>query len=156
MSYPGRVKIAEKDDEEAVMALCKQLWRENGIFSMDDAKVRATLHKAFDRDGGILGIIKDDVTGKLEAMIYMMVSTFWYSNDAHLEEVFCYVSPIYRKTNNAVELMKFAKWCTDQSGLPLIIGVISNERTEGKVRLYKRQFQEPVGSFFLYKKNGEK
>jgi hypothetical protein len=34
--------------------------------------------------------------------------------------------------------------------MPLLIGVLSNHRTEAKVRLYERQFGKPTGAFFLY------
>ena len=152
MAYPGRVHIAEPRDEEELMGLCRDLYSENGMFPLNEDKVRAMLRKAFNREGGVLGVIGE--SGKIEGMIYMMVSTFWYSDQPHLEELFAYVVPEYRKTKNAKELMKFAKWCSDQSGFPLIIGVISNERTEGKVRLYQREFSKPVGNFFYYKANG--
>jgi hypothetical protein len=35
-------------------------------------------------------------------------------------------------------------------GMPLLIGVLSNSRTEAKIRLYKRHFGEPAGAYFLY------
>ena len=38
----------------------------------------------------------------------------------------------------------------DDLGIPLIIGVLSNQRTEAKIRLYERQFGAPAGAFFLY------
>ena len=135
------------------MELCRELHVENGIFPLNEDKVRAMLRRAFDRQGGIIGAIGD--SGKIEGLIYMLVSTFWYSDQPHLEELFAFVVPEYRKTKNAIELMKFAKWCSDRSGFPLIIGVISNERTEGKIRLYQRQFSKPVGNFFFYKSNGK-
>ena len=150
MTYPGRVRIVGPEEEEAVMAMCHDLHFENGLFTMNDDKVRAMLRKAFNREGGILGAIGP--AGHLEALIFLMVSTFWYSDDPHLEEIFTYVAPQYRKSRNAVELMHFAKWCVDQSGMPLVIGVLSNERTEGKVRLYQRQFDKPMGNFFMYTK----
>ena len=34
--------------------------------------------------------------------------------------------------------------------IPLLIGVLSNKRTEGKIRLYERQLGKPSGAFFLY------
>lgn len=146
--YPGRVRIADPCDEEEIMGLCMQLHEENGIFPVNKDKVRAMLRRAFERDGGVLGAIGE--SGKIEALIFMLVSTFWYSDQHHLEELFSYVHPDYRKSRNAVDLMGFAKWCSDQSGFPLVIGVISNERTEEKVRLYQRQFDKPMGNFFLY------
>ena len=150
--YPGRVHIADRKDEEEIMELCRQLHRENGQYDFSETKVRLMLHRAFDREGGVLGVIGE--SGKLEGMIYMLVTTPWYSENSNLEELFAYVAPAYRKSKNAIELMKFAKWCVEQSGLPLLIGVISNERTQGKIRLYKRQFSEPAGTFFYYKANG--
>lgn len=151
MTFPGRVHIGERKDEEELMALCRQLASENGMFAVNEDKVRAMLRKAFDRQGGILGVIGEP--GKIEAMIYLHVISFWYSDKPVLEELFAYVGPKYRKSKNAVELMQFAKFCADDINLPLFIGVISNERTAGKVRLYQRQFATPVGNFFVYNKS---
>ena len=106
------------------MALCRDLHEENGIFELNEDKVRIMLHKAFKREGGILGAIGP--SGSIEGLIYMLVSTFWYSDSPHLEELFLYVSPPFRgKTRNAIELIQFAKWCSEQSGFPLLIGIIS-------------------------------
>jgi hypothetical protein len=35
-------------------------------------------------------------------------------------------------------------------GIPLAIGVMSNTRTEAKIRLYERVFGAPAGVYFLY------
>ena len=149
--YPGRVRIANKEDEEEVMGLCRALHKENGLFTLNENKVRQTLHRAFDRQGGILGVIGPP--GKIESMIYMLVSNFWYSDDAHLEELFAFTKVEFRKTKNSIDLINFAKWCSGESGMPLLIGIISNHRTEAKVRLYQRVFSKPIGNFFFYKRN---
>ena len=83
----------------------------------------------------------------------MLVSNFWYSDDAHLEELFAFTKVEFRKTKNSIDLINFAKWCSDESGMPLLIGIISNHRTEAKVRLYQRVFSKPIGNFFFYKRN---
>jgi len=152
MSFPGRVRIADRKCEEEIMQLCRDLHNENGMYNISEDKVRAMMHRAFDRKGGILGVIGEP--GKIEAMIYMLVTSPWYSEEANLEELFAFVAKKYRKSTNAVELMKFAKWCVDQSKMPLFMGIISNERTQGKIRLYQRQLGTPVGAFFMYKANG--
>lgn len=130
------------------MAMCHRLHKENAIFPMDENKVRAVLRKGFDRQGGILGVIGN--SGKIEGMICLLVTEFWYASEPFIDELFLYVCPEYRHTKNAIDLMKFAKWCSDQSGFPLVIGVLSNERTAGKIRLYQRQFDRPAGNFFYY------
>lgn len=148
MEYPKRVRLGQPQDEDEVMQLCRDLWAENGIFSLNETKVRATLQNAFVKRGGILGVVGSP--GKIEGLIYMVISTFWYSDDPHLEELFLYVKPEYRKTKDAIDLMRFAKWCTQMTGFKLVIGVLSTERTKGKVRLYERQFDNPAGNFFIY------
>lgn len=150
--FPGRVRIAQKSDEEEVMELCRELHRENGIFAMNEDKVRAMLRKAFDRQGGLLGVIGEP--GKIEGMIFMYLSSFWYSDDPHWEEILNFVRQPHRKSKDALELLDFARWAADSSNIPLLIGVISNERTAGKVRLYQRKFDAPIGNFFFYKANG--
>ena len=134
------------------MRLCRQLHLENGIFKMDDTKVRVMLARAFDRQGGILAGIGSK--GKLEGLMYLLLSSFWYTNDPHWEELFVYVDPDFRKSRNALELLHFAKWCTDQTEYPLFIGILSDHSTERKELLYERQFQksETNGRFFIYRK----
>ncbi len=146
--YTGRVRIAKAGDEEEVMAMCRRLHSENGMFEMNDEKVRAVLRQAFNREGGILGVIGE--SGNIEAAIYMLVSTYWYSDVPHLEELFSYVLPEYRRSTNALDLVEFARWCSDHSGFKLVIGIQSNEQTMAKVRLYRRRLGEPIGAFFLH------
>lgn len=155
MAYQGRARIISKDEENNVMQLCHKLHEENGIFTMDDNKVRAMMARAFDRQGGILAGIGEK--GNLEGLLYILLSSFWYSNDPHWEELFLYVVPEKRKSRNAVELLRFAKWCADESGFPLFIGILSNQETARKELLYERQLrvEGSKGRFFMYTKKKE-
>jgi hypothetical protein len=47
-------------------------------------------------------------------------------------------------------LCDFSKKVSDELGMPLSIGVLSSDRTEGKVRMYERIFGKPSGAYFLY------
>lgn len=142
------VRRATLADEEELMELCRELHKENGLFSMNESFVRQALRMAFMEHGGIIGLIGDP--GKIEAAIYIKFGTFWYSDQFHLEELFNYVRPQYRKSTNAKDLINFAKRCAEELNLPLVIGVITNDRTEAKVRLYKRQLHNTAGAFFVY------
>lgn len=142
------IRMATAFDEEEIMALCRELHEENGIFPMHDPSVRATLRKAFDKQGGIIGLIGPP--GAVEAMMFLLISNTWYTEQWHLEELFSYVRPDYRRSTHAKAMVEWAKRCADEVHLPLIIGIISNERTEAKVRLYQRQLQKPAGAFFVY------
>lgn len=153
-NYQGRCRIIQRNEEANVMQLCRQLHDENGMFKMDDEKVRQMLNRAFDKQGGILAGIGP--IGKLEGLLYILLSSFWYTNDHHFEELFLYVTPEHRKSRNAVELLKFAKWCTDQTDYPLFIGILSDASTERKELFYERQLPEDVkGKFFMYRKKKE-
>lgn len=143
------VRRALVEDEEGVMELCRNLHQENGLFDMDEPLVRSMLHRAFDRRDGILGVIGPP-GGPLEASIYLLISRFWYSYRKHLEELWTFVHPDHRRTPHAKSLINFAKTCSDELQIPLNIGILSNERTEAKVRLYERQIGKPAGAFFFY------
>jgi hypothetical protein len=141
------VRIGTRKDEAQLMDLCHALHADNGIFSMDDELVGKMLDRAFDRKGGIIGII--DADNEIAAAIYMVFSHFWYSNDIHLEELFNFVRPQYRKSNFARELLEFAKHCQRTLGIPLFTGIVTNKRVEAKVTMYRRKLGPPAGAFFV-------
>ena len=148
MTSSSVVRLATPEDESAIFELCKMLHAENGLFPMDDDLVREIMMKGIEKKGGILGVI-GPVGGPLEGIIYMIISNFWYSRKPHLEELFNYVPPEYRKSNHAKALIDFAKKCANDD-IRLVIGVVSNTRTEAKVRLYERRLGKPAGAFFVY------
>ena len=149
---PSRVRIADERDEEALFELCQFLHGENGIFTMSEPAVRAVLRKAIigpvEMRRGIVGVIGE--RNDLHGAIFLEIGSQWYSDDISLAELFNYVYPQHRKTSASNDLIAFAKKMSDHFGVPLMIGVLSNTRTEAKVRLYRKQLGEPVGAFFLH------
>lgn len=150
------VRTAGPEDEEGIMGLCRRLHAENGLFRMDEDRVRGWVHSTLcpaERPNGLppglIGVI--GAQDELEAVIILMVSNFWYAapDDQHLEEFLTYVPPEYRKSEHAKSLIGFAKSCSDALAMPLLIGVMSNHRMEAKVRLYRRQLPK-LGEFFMY------
>lgn len=132
------------------MALLRLLHAENSLegFAMDEDMVRNTLRRAFNRQGGIVGVIGEP--GHLEAGIYLSLSQMWYSAAWHLAELWNFVHPDHRRSPHAKSMIAFAKHCAEELSVPLIIGIVSNERTEAKVRLYERQLAKPAGAFFIW------
>ena len=143
------VRLATAHDEQAIMELCHMLHGENGVFAMSDDHVRNILASAFRRQGGIIGVIDGD-DGQLEGCILLTIQRMWYSDQFFLDEMFSFVRPDRRGRGQARALIEFAKGAADKIGVPLLIGIISNQRTEAKVRLYQRQLGAPAGAFFLY------
>lgn len=148
----SRVRFAERVDFDQVMFLCRQLHEENGLFEMNEDCVRDVLMAHFDRQGGIIGVIGEP--GCLEAAIVLRMSRMWYSGQTFLDELFSFVLPEFRRSDNAKELIEFAKSCAVDINVPLVIGIISNHRTKAKVKLYERKLGTPVGAFFVANAQG--
>jgi hypothetical protein len=143
-----QVRLATEADEEEIVRLMAMMVSESGLMPFDEATARAMIARAFHRQGGVLGVIGE--VGNIKAMIFLLISKFWYTEAYHLEELFNFVRPDHRKTDYAKQMIAFAKRCSDNVKLPLIIGVLTNERMEGKVRLYRRNLGYPAGAFFVY------
>jgi len=142
-----RVRAAVPTDFGRIMHLCEQLYAENGAVNVDWDLVERVIFDGVNGKQSCLGVIGGD---EIEAMIYLRISRMWYSSDVVLEELMNFVSQPYRKTMNAKALIEFAKESSRRLEVPLLIGVISNEKTEAKIRLYSRYLGQPAGAFFLY------
>jgi GNAT superfamily N-acetyltransferase len=124
---------------------------ENGFVRPKAERLLQEIWPALNLDRGIIGII-DGEEEAIEAAILLRTAVMWYSDQEIVEERAIFVHPKYRnaKGGRASRLCEFAKSVADKLNLPLMIGVLSNTRTNAKVRLYERQFGNPAGAFFLY------
>lgn len=145
------VRLAQKEDEDNIVEMCKRLHVENGLFSLNIQKVRDCIRRYYDRQGVIVGVI--GLPGKLEASTCLELSDFYYTSDWHLAELWNFVDEPYRKSYNAEALIQFGKSCADQMKMPLFTGIITNRQMAGKVRLYRRHLGYPTGAFFVYNAN---
>jgi GNAT superfamily N-acetyltransferase len=143
-----KVRVAVKDDFPQILGLCRMLHAENGLTGWAEERIVSALHRAIAGDGSVIGVI--GTAGSLEAMIHLFISRMWYSNDPHLEELYAYVHKDHRRSNNAKSLIEFAKSTAERLNVPLLIGIVSNHRTEQKIRLYQRRLGKPSGCYFLY------
>ena len=145
------VRKALLPDKPQIMEMCRENWADNGQFSLSVGKVEGMVDKAFNGGGAIIGVVGH---GRVEGMILLNIGQFWYTEDWCLEEVQNYVRPAYRKSTHAKDMINFGKRCSDELGIPLVIGVVSNERTRAKLELYRRQLGEPCGGYFLHRPAG--
>ena len=145
------IRIGTPEDLDAVMEIALAACEENGFLNPNPQKLLAEIWPALHQDHGIIGVI-GRAGGPIEGVVLLRVGTMWYSDDKVLEEKAIFIHPKYRsaKGGRAKRMCEFSKMASDKLGYPLIIGVLSNSRTEAKVRMYKRQFGEPSGAFFLY------
>ncbi len=144
-------------DMASLMELAKLGAEENGMVPCNLNAIAAEFWPALNLDYGIVGIIGPQEAP--EGAVLLRVTTFWYGfsggSEARpmLEEKWLFCKKEFRaaKGGRARKLCEFAKSSADLLGLPLMIGILSDIRLEGKTRLYQRIFGEPCGVSWMYR-----
>jgi len=154
------VRIAGPQDYDEVWRLLMASHAENGIFPLDEDKVRWFVNRiiypetiSLNDTGtrGVAGVIGP--VQALEGIVLIVIGTFWYSGAKHLEEMTLFVDPNHRRSGHAVALLNWMKAQVQATGLPLMTGILSNHRTEAKCRLYQRQMPK-LGEFYFVTPEG--
>lgn len=151
MSDELKVWVGGKDDVDAIMELALAACDENGFVKPNPVRLLEEIWPALIRENGIIGIV--GIPGqKPQGAILLQICKTWYSDEEILEERAVFIHPDFRaaKGGRARKLCDFSKKVSDDLGIPLTIGVLSNQRTEGKIRMYERIFGPPSGAYFLY------
>ena len=152
MSDPTlQIRLATPEDMDEVMKLAVTACEENGFLNASAEMLAKEIYPALCQDHGLCPVIGPP-GGAIEGVALLRIGAMWYSHATVVEEKAIFVSPKFRaaKGGRARRLCEYSKHVADTLGIPLLIGVLSNTRTEGKVRMYKRIFGEPAGAFFLY------
>jgi hypothetical protein len=145
------IRLATTDDLDEVMRLAITACEENGFLNASTELLAREIYPALCQDHGLCPVIgpKD---GEIQGLALLRIGAMWYSPEIVLEERAIFIYPQHRsaKGGRASRLCEYTKKVADTLNLKLIIGVLSNTRTAGKVRMYTRIFGEPAGAFFLY------
>jgi len=160
MSFLSDVRLAKPEDHQEIWRLFLQGHRENGLFSLAPEKVQWFMNRALyphlipPNDTGVRGVIGViGPVGALEALVFLTVGEYWYSDQKHIEEFIVYVDPECRKSTHAHALIEWMKQQVEETQLPLMTGIISTHRTEAKCRLYRRMLPK-IGEFFYLAPKG--
>lgn len=151
MTEEVKVRVGTPEDLPALLALADEVARENGITEPDYNRVMAEMWASLHQDHGIIGVVGSP-GGELEAFVLLRIGQTWYSSGSIVEERTVFVSKKYRsaKGGRARKLCEFSKKVSKELDMPLLIGILSHQQTEAKMRLYKRIFGEPSGAFWLW------
>lgn len=141
------VRLALPSDRGPIKDLTTLLHGENGLFSIAPDKVEKMLDRYYNRAGAVIGVIGPE--GAPVATIYLGVDQLIYTNDWSLVEQWNFVHPDHRRSNYARQLIAYAKTVSDGMRMPLMVGILSNKRTEAKARLYE-QMLDKAGYYFIY------
>lgn len=151
MSDDIPIRIGTPNDLDDMMDIAMHASEENGFVRKSVSKMLREIYSALHNDHGLMGII-GEVDQPAEGAVLLRIGEMWYSDDPVIEEKAIFVRKEFRaaKGGRARRLCKFSRYVADSMSLPLIIGVLSDQRTQGKVRMYTREFGEPSGAFFLH------
>jgi hypothetical protein len=144
------VRAGTPDDIHPMITLALAACAENGLTNPNPIKLLSEIWVALTRERGIVGIIGEP--GKpIEAAILLRIEPLWYSDEPSIIERAIFVHPDFRaaKGGRASKLCDFAKNVQEQLAFPLLIGVLSSQRTEAKVRLYERKFGDAAGAYWI-------
>jgi N-acetylglutamate synthase-like GNAT family acetyltransferase len=143
------VRVATTADLDEIMKLAIEAAKENGFLEASTTLLLKAIWGPINQDHGIIGCIG---TSPIEGMVVLNVGTIFYSDISCLEERTCYVRPAYRsaKGGRAKKLVEFSKSVAQQLKLPLLIGVLSNHRTQAKCKLYERMLGPPAGAYWIW------
>lgn len=146
------VREGKVEDFNELMRLAMDAAQENAFIQPDEMMLAEHMYAALAQKMGVAGVIGGAPGEPLEAAIVLRIGPLWYSPEPVLEEKAIYVAPEYRsaKGGRATKLAEWAKYTSERLGIPLAIGVLSNSRTEAKIRLYERVFGPPAGVYFIY------
>lgn len=149
---PFDVRIAGPHDQEELMELLPELYKEEALMSISLPKLRDTIERGTTGQGGLIGVIDGD--HGIEATIGMAFHQFFYTEDWVLNELWLCVKPEYRQSTHAKRLVEFGKWCADQLSnpqvrIPFLYGVVTRHRLLPKMRLFGRHAPQ-IGALFLH------
>lgn len=146
------VRVGTPEDLDQIMALVQMMHDEIGITQLNLSRVLPEVYGALNLDRGIMGVIGDP-GGQIEGAILLRMGTLYYSDEEVLEDKGLFVLPDYRASRGGRGglLIDFAKKAARELGIPLLMGIQNDVDAEGKMRLYKRKFGEPIGATFLYR-----
>ena len=145
---PDNVRIATPRDVEPILELMIEAHSEVGMSPLNKEKVCRRIITAVERDKAIAGVI--DGPNGIEASVGLMLAQWWYSDEFHIEDVWNFVAPAHRASRHAQNLLNFSKWFADEIQIPLLMGILTTEKTLEKERLYERRLPK-VGALFMYR-----
>ena len=146
----SEVRIAQRRDEDPLVAILRIKHEEDGIGGFREDMVRATVKRGIEQDNAMIGVIRGP--HGIEATIGLFIGTLWTSPDQHISDLWHFVAPDYRKSTHGKALIEFAKWASGELERPLMMMTVKNEKTAKKVDLYERQLGPATGFMFTYQR----
>ncbi len=147
MQTHTHVRMATPQDEAAVLELCWLAHEERQERSLSKPKAQAMVRKCLTTDEGLIGVI--DAGPAIGAMVGLVISSAWCSDDLELYDWLMFVRADCRHLRYLTPLFVFSKEQAIRLGIPLWMGFVGDERVEAKARAYRRHLPR-FGEFFRF------
>ena len=157
----SRVRIAVREDEDALMNMVREMHPEAALktadgapLPLDESLARSHLHRAIvpnrnsDDLPAWIGLAAED--GQILGSVYLSLETLWYSSKPVLLENWLFVARDSRRSNIAASLIDFGKKSADAARATLIVGHMSSGREAAKGRFYRRHVGPQIGGYYAY------
>jgi len=104
------VRLAGPRDEEPLYDLLMALADDNNAFGypLDEEKIRDDIHLGTEHKGGYYGVV-DGKPGELAGAILIIWNRLRFTKRFHLEQIYLFVRPEYRRYRIADKLMEWIK-----------------------------------------------
>ena len=150
MNFPTGLRVARKGDEDRLYALFCTAHAENGHGDIDPIAVKAAIERGCIGAGIVIALAEGPE--RIEAAIGLHPEKRWYcTNDPknyYNTDLLIYVHPLHRRSRHAVKLFQFAQWWEQETGVPVILGLMPRDDFEDKERLFER-FGRKVGALYM-------
>jgi hypothetical protein len=137
MGEDDPIVIADEKYFNALMDATRAAHEENGQHQISVDKCAKIVWRGVTKQQALMAVIGDPLLVK--AFISLEIDPVYYSEDYNIFERILFVRKEFRRHNHAARLIRYAKHVSDEMGMDLMVGIISDHRLEAKARLYERE-----------------
>lgn len=150
------LRLATHSDLEHIGSLLWSMHREIGIASVSERKAREAVLRTLNEPTSCCILAERE--GKIVGVLGLVLTSWWYSEERFLTDLFFFVDPSHRadvhangeNAGHATKLIAWAKAAARKLNVPLVISVGTEIAPLPKVRFMSKHMN-PFGGSFIYK-----
>lgn len=134
------LRLAQPSEAAQIIAMLKLMFSEDGHVRWSDAKVGAVVDRLIDigQGAGACIVVRNGASASIQGTLGMTISEFWFDSDPHLEMLWLFVDPAYRRSSHAADLIMMARRYADELGLPLRWEIPETPETDMKAVMLRK------------------
>lgn len=139
------LSVATPDELEEVCDLLRVMHAENGIGRVDEHKARGAISQIINASGCLIS--RQD--GKIVGSVGLTMTSWWYSGENFLTDMWFFVHPEHRDGGHASRLIGWMKSAADLGRVPVVLSVGTKVDSLSKLKFF-RKHMTPFGGAFIY------